>query len=103
MRWENNLDFRFNLLLADEIEAISNKLTNLGIDYKSICETYEGNIRRHKRAELFPESVDVLTPLHKPLLIGEKSGDVVRYPYYRFSLEWIVYVNYDPTICTSTQ
>ena len=97
--WNNKqLDFRFNLLLDEKIEAMSNKLTNLGIDYKSICETHEGIHTRHKRAELFPESVDVLTPLHKPLLIGEKSGDVIE-PYY---IQWNGrYVNYDPTICTS--
>ena len=96
--WNNEqLDFRFNLLLNEEIEAISNKLNDVGIDYKSICETHEGIHTRHKRAELFPESVDVLTPLHKPLLIGEKSGDIIE-PYY---IQWNSrYVNYDPALCT---
>ena len=96
--WNNEeLDFRFNLLLDEKTETISNKLTNVGIRYKSICETHEGIHTRHKRAELFPESVDVLTSLHKPLLIGEKSGDVIE-PYY---IHWNGrYVNYDPTICT---
>ncbi len=96
--WNNEqLDFRFNLLLDEEIEAISNKLSDVGIDYKSICETHEGIHTRHKRTELFPESVDVLTPLHKPLLIGEKSGDIIE-PYY---IQWNGrYVNYDPSLCT---
>ena len=96
--WNNEqLDFRFNLLLDEEIEAISNKLSDVGIDYKSICETHEGIHTRHKRTELFPESVDVLTPLHKPLLIGEKSGDIIE-PYY---IQWNGrYVNYDPALCT---
>ena len=96
--WNNEqLDFRFNLLLDKKIEAISNKLSDIGIDYKSICETHEGIHTRHKRTELFPESVDVLTPLHKPLLIGEKSGDIIE-PYY---IRWNGrYVNYDPALCT---
>ena len=96
--WNNEqLDFRFNLLLDEKIEAISNKLSDVGIDYKSICETHEGIHTRHRRTELFPESVDVLTPLHKPLLIGEKSGDIIE-PYY---IQWNGrYVNYDPALCT---
>ena len=96
--WNNKqLDFRFNLLLDEKIEAISNKICDVGIDYKSICETHEGIHTRHKRTELFPESVDVLTPLHKPLLIGEKSGDIIE-PYY---IQWNGrYVNYDPALCT---
>ena len=96
--WNNEqLDFRFNLLLDEEIEAISNKLSDVGIDYKSICETHEGIHTRHKRTELFPESVGVLTPLHKPLLIGEKSGDIIE-PYY---IQWNGrYVNYDSALCT---
>ena len=96
--WNNQqFDFRFNLLIDDKIEAISNKLRSVGIDYKYICETHEGIHTRHRRAELFPESVDVLTPLHKPLLIGEKSGDIIE-PYY---IQWNGrYVNYDPAFCT---
>ena len=96
--WNNEqLDFRFNLLLDEKIEAISHKLSNVGIDYKFICETHEGIHTRHKRNELFPESVDVVTPLHKPLLIGEKSGDVIE-PYY---IQWNGrYVNYDSALCT---
>ena len=96
--WNNKqLDFRFNLLLDEKIEAISNKICDVGVDYKSICETHEGIHTRHKRTELFPESVDVLTPLHKPLLIGEKSGDIIE-PYY---IQWNGrYVNYDPALCT---
>ena len=96
--WNNEqLDFRFNLLLDEKIEAISNKLGDVGIDYKSICETHEGIHTRHRRTELFPESVSVLTPLHKPLLIGEKSGDIIE-PYY---IQWNGrYVNYDPALCT---
>ena len=96
--WNNKqLDFRFNLLLDEKIEAISNKLNDVGIDYKFICETHEGIHTRHKRTELFPESVDILTPLHKPLLIGEKSGDIIE-PYY---IQWNGrYVNYDPVLCT---
>ena len=94
---DKQLDFRFNLLIDEKIEAISNKLSNVGIDYRFICETHEGIHTRHKRTELFPESVDDLTPLHKPLLIGEKSGDIIE-PYY---IQWNGrYVNYDPTLCT---
>ena len=95
--WNNEqLDFRFNLLLDEKIEVISNKLSSVGIDYKFICETHEGIHTRHRRAELFPESIDVLTPSHRPLLIGEKSGDIIE-PYY---IQWNGrYVNYDPELC----
>jgi type I restriction-modification system DNA methylase subunit len=90
-------EYRFNLILSDGLESLSKKLNLISVDYQDICETHEGIHTRHKRAELFPQTVDILTPLHKPLLIGEKSGDVIE-PYH---IEWNNrYVNYDPNLCT---
>ena len=85
------------LVLSNKVKSLSDKLDLVSIEYQSICEAHEGIHTRHKRTELFPEKVDVITQLHKPILIGEKSGDTIE-PYY---IEWNGrYVNYDPGLCT---
>lgn len=99
--WNNSkYEYRFNLVINEKIELLSEKLALLSLDYQDVYETHEGIHTRHKRSELFPETIEQLTPFHKPLLIGEKSGDIIE-PYY---IEWNGrYVNYNQELCTPNE
>jgi hypothetical protein len=95
---DKKYDFRFNFLLSDEkLVSLSERLEGIGVTYRDVCESHEGIHTRHRRDDIFPEHVDVLTSLHKPLLLGEKSGDIID----RHFIEWNGrYVNYDQSLCT---
>jgi hypothetical protein len=96
--WENaTFDYRYNLLLSDVIQALSDKLYSKSITYEQICETHEGIHTRHRRADIFPEVIVKFTQMHKPALIGQRSGDIVE----RYLLDWGGrYVNYNQKLAT---
>lgn len=98
--YDEKVEFRFNLLLDDALEDLSAKLYSVSVKFESICKIHEGIHTRHRRADIFPENVQLLTPLHHPVLIGERSGDIVD----RYFIEWGGrYVNYDASLCTPNE
>ena len=74
--WRNErLEYRFVLGLDYRLEQLSQKLYGQSVSYADICETHEGIHTRHRRSDIFPECAQSLLRCHKPVLIGERSGD----------------------------